>query len=1082
MDDEIREDNSQKYRSGYLKRLELQNFMCHRNYSITFSPRLNVITGQNGSGKSAILHGILLALAAERTTAGRGSFARAIKFGEKWARTRLVIDNSGVNALPEWGDEIIIERLLETNKSSFKITGSSGRKEKRRKVVERICTDLTLNINNPCVVLTQEQSKQLFANTDGKKRMEFLASATQLAQTEEMMKRDIQKMKVIEENNKEKTELRESLGRKYKSAKKRWIEAKKLQESDSIIKKLRDSKVYLEVDLLRKNWANNDKEIRKYSGGVGKCLEAKSSREEIISKWKKLIQTSKEEIAERENSSEPLKDEKDKLDSKKVQAKRFAKEAYQKLKQFDRAYKQLEEQLQKNQSRKQSLLVDLEKELGKDSAKLRKDTEEASAAVVNTATAINKAKEALNMFPTPEELEEKVHLASNNWNATKRAVYDIERSIDATKRQIHQKGGASMFHSNYNAIKTEMTKMRFEDQVVGPLGMYIKLQPQASRTGYVCALECLLNGRVLTSWVVANMMDCTSLRSLLHKYGTKNRSGQIWTPNVKVTSATARYTEERLTTNPLASYRTGDGKTPVRAYDMIHVQNDWVHNVLVDSTNLESTWFVDTVAEGQEMVKRVHSLVRHVTVFTKEGDRLTMKNGNIVLETGTVRQYPQYLVEDYQRLLAHYQKKLRPAMEASKEAEDQYHLSRNEKAKSEREKQAAEAAVRSAKAAWRNAKEIFESKSAELNDDQEALNSRMRKALEDHDREEDDLQQKLKKCGTLLKEAKEVVATKTTEFENVQKECRALKLKTEIASNEVEELRKKINDARRRIKREQGTIGKINEKLAKWQPLIDKFTAKKEEIEAALQRATDMQTQCTNSRDDCAKYIADGNEELDNDQRTEQIENLDVQIESLEERKRVDTQRLGNVNALFEEMTRAKKARDEEKEAQKNIRGTFKEMSVALKKRKKDHKIMTRQIIKAVRKAFMQTMQMQGHDGVLTFDDECKSLNMELKLQHHDQKTDDVKCLSGGEKSWTQLCFLLSISQTIDTPVSILDEFDVFMDGVNREASVKCLMEFTKRVDRQFIFITPNDVRQFKTLGNKVKIHKVSKEIEFLVG
>jgi chromosome segregation ATPase len=372
MNDEMEEDNSQKYRSGYLKRLELQNFMCHKNYSITFSPRLNVITGKNGSGKSAILHGILLALAAGNVTAGRGSFARAIKFGEKWARTRLVIDNSGVNALPEWGDEIIIERLLEENKSSFKITGSSGRKERRRNVVDRICTDLTLNINNPCVVLTQEQSKQLFANTDGKKRMEFLASATQLAQTELMMKRDLEMMKVIESNNKEKTELRQSLGRKYKIAKKKWIEAKKLQDSDSIIKKLRDSKVYLEVDLLRKNWAINGKEIKKYSGGIEKCLEAKSEREGIIAKWKKVIQESKEEISQTENNSEPFKDEKNTLDSKKIQAKRLAKDAYHKFKQFDRAYKQLEEQLQKNQSRKQTLLADLEKELGKDSAKLRK--------------------------------------------------------------------------------------------------------------------------------------------------------------------------------------------------------------------------------------------------------------------------------------------------------------------------------------------------------------------------------------------------------------------------------------------------------------------------------------------------------------------------------------------------------------------------------------------------------------------------------------------------------------------------------------------------------------------------------------
>ena len=41
--------------AGIIERLELENFMCHKHLLIDFSPHVNFIVGENGSGKSAIL-------------------------------------------------------------------------------------------------------------------------------------------------------------------------------------------------------------------------------------------------------------------------------------------------------------------------------------------------------------------------------------------------------------------------------------------------------------------------------------------------------------------------------------------------------------------------------------------------------------------------------------------------------------------------------------------------------------------------------------------------------------------------------------------------------------------------------------------------------------------------------------------------------------------------------------------------------------------------------------------------------------------------------------------------------------------
>lgn len=48
--------------AGAIEQLELFNFMCHKYFVIDFGPQANFIIGQNGSGKSAILTGIIIAL------------------------------------------------------------------------------------------------------------------------------------------------------------------------------------------------------------------------------------------------------------------------------------------------------------------------------------------------------------------------------------------------------------------------------------------------------------------------------------------------------------------------------------------------------------------------------------------------------------------------------------------------------------------------------------------------------------------------------------------------------------------------------------------------------------------------------------------------------------------------------------------------------------------------------------------------------------------------------------------------------------------------------------------------------------
>jgi chromosome segregation ATPase len=60
--------------AGVIKSVRVVNFMNHQHFSFdNFGRKINFIVGHNGSGKSAILTAIAVALGARASVTGRGS-------------------------------------------------------------------------------------------------------------------------------------------------------------------------------------------------------------------------------------------------------------------------------------------------------------------------------------------------------------------------------------------------------------------------------------------------------------------------------------------------------------------------------------------------------------------------------------------------------------------------------------------------------------------------------------------------------------------------------------------------------------------------------------------------------------------------------------------------------------------------------------------------------------------------------------------------------------------------------------------------------------------------------------------------
>ncbi|OWA53179.1 putative Structural maintenance of chromosomes protein 6 [Hypsibius exemplaris] len=105
---------------------------------------------------------------------------------------------------------------------------------------------------------------------------------------------------------------------------------------------------------------------------------------------------------------------------------------------------------------------------------------------------------------------------------------------------------------------------------------------------------------------------------------------------------------------------------------------------------------------------------------------------------------------------------------------------------------------------------------------------------------------------------------------------------------------------------------------------------------------------------------------------------------------------------------------------------------------------------------FQTMMEDRQYDGRIELDHEARSLTFHVNPHRKTQQEDSsIKSLSGGERSFTMVSFLVALWQLIEIPFRVLDEFDVFMDMVNRDIAMQRLIESAIESGRQFIFLTP---------------------------
>lgn len=153
-DDDVLDGRKIPFEAGIILSVSVENFMCHRKFTLNFGRHLNFITGRNGSGnclscdtwrasaliemlltlcyagKSAIVAAIQLCLGSSARHTGRGSnIGKYIREGsEDPAILKITLLNSGPDAFKpkEYGDRIIVKRVIAKTTSSYHMLDKNG--------------------------------------------------------------------------------------------------------------------------------------------------------------------------------------------------------------------------------------------------------------------------------------------------------------------------------------------------------------------------------------------------------------------------------------------------------------------------------------------------------------------------------------------------------------------------------------------------------------------------------------------------------------------------------------------------------------------------------------------------------------------------------------------------------------------------------------------------------------------------------------------------------------------------------------------------------------------------------------------
>lgn len=288
---------------------------------------------------------------------------------------------------------------------------------------------------------------------------------------------------------------------------------------------------------------------------------------------------------------------------------------------------------------------------------------------------------------------------------------------------------------------------------------------------------------------------------------------------------------------------------------------------------------------------------------------------------------------------------------------------------------------------------------------------------------------------------------------------------------------------------------KKNKQYSKVKFLNEKKTEIQTKINSLNQKLSDFDTQI----DSYSQTASQLSERRMSDRTVEDIANEIQQTESI-----ISTQEQlhGDSASIAREFNSRKNRLDSMKAEIKDFKECLKLLHHSINLRIENHLKLRNSISIRACMAFDTILKGRNYKGKMKIDHDNQVLEMNVKIPsletnemqdaaHLEQiqssnmsknkiaklQQENVATLSGGERSFTTICFIVALWRIMSSPLRCLDEFDVFMDMINRRYSMDLLMNLAsaeRTSGVQFLFLTPLDM-SYLDPSSYLTIYRINK-------
>eukprot|EP00455_Lapot_gusevi_P013043 TRINITY_DN16291_c0_g1_i1.p1 TRINITY_DN16291_c0_g1~~TRINITY_DN16291_c0_g1_i1.p1 ORF type:complete len:424 (-),score=103.31 TRINITY_DN16291_c0_g1_i1:53-1177(-) len=320
----------------------------------------------------------------------------------------------------------------------------------------------------------------------------------------------------------------------------------------------------------------------------------------------------------------------------------------------------------------------------------------------------------------------------------------------------------------------------------------------------------------------------------------------------------------------------------------------------------------------------------------------------------------------------------------------------------------------------------------------------------------------IQRCDHEVEELKAKIEERQRARQEVEQRIQALQLDLQEVQRHLEE--SGSDDKLQQVAKILDRRAQEQNKLERMQKRVDDLKAKIKNEEALLART---QAACQQMSDAALQVGPRVESRLTTSRIKAKIDQLERKFE--EERSRVRH----DVHVLERREQEAQELYVKAKTSIQTVERRIRKIEEGEKNRELEWLRFRKHIAKQATQNFQWYMSKRRHTGTILFDHHQSQLELEVSTHPHleGQATSDTKALSGGERSFTTLALVLALGDSMATPFRFFDEFDIFMDAVNRRLSLNLLMEFAASSEGQFVFLTPNDVTGI--IQPDVRVHKL---------